>query len=164
MKHPSESTIFVTITQVSLYAIKLLGVWLFFRGHQQPGGGFIAGLVIAAAIALQGIAFGYSAADRLVPMKFSTLLATGLSLILLPVVVPTLFGHPPMKSAFGYIQVAGLGQMEWASAAIFEAGVFLVVVGMVKSVLLHIAEEKSIDMHRPGEHERGARSGAKQEV
>lgn len=159
-----ESVVFTTIAQVSLYVIKLLGVWIFFRGHNEPGGGFIAGLVIAAAVALQGVAFGHKAAERLFPFHFSGLLGSGLAIALLTLLVPPFFGYPPMKSAFDYIQIPLIGQVEWATAAVFDLGVFLVVVGTVKTVLLHIAEEKSQDQQRSGEHDRGARSGARQEV
>lgn len=159
-----EAVVVTTIAQVSLYVIKLLGVWIFFRGHNEPGGGFIAGLVIAAAVALQGIAFGFKAAERLFPFHFATLLGTGLTISVLTVVVPPFLGYAPMKSAFDYIHLPILGELEWATAAIFDLGVFLVVVGTVKAVLLHIAEEKSMDQQRSGEDARGARSGTRQEV
>lgn len=159
-----ESPILTTIAQVSLYVIKLLALWLFFRGHQEPGGGFIAGLVIAAAVALQGLAFGHRAADSIFPFPFHVLLGSGLAISAATVVGPVLLGQPFMKSAFGHIHLPVLGDLEWATAALFDLGVFLVVVGSAKAILLNIAEEKSADQQRPGESERGARSGASREV
>lgn len=151
------SPILATIAQSSLYVIKLLAVWIFFRGHQEPGGGFIAGVILAAAVALQGLVFGYEAADRVLPFPDWALMGTGLAISLSTVVMPTLLGQPFMKSAWGYLHLPFFGELEWASVALFDLGVLLVVVGSAKAILLHIADEKSADAHSPGEAESGAR-------
>lgn len=155
-----ENPVMTTIAQLSLYVIKLLALWLFLRGHQQPGGGFVAGLVIAAAIALQGLAFGLKAARSIFPYSFWALLGGGLLLALGTAVVPIMLGRPVLDLTFGYYYLPFFGKVELATAAIFDLGVFFVVVGAAKSILLYIAEEKSEDLERPGEAEEGARSGA----
>jgi len=63
-----ENPVVRVVVCTSLYVLKLLAVWILLRGHQEPGGGFIAGLIVAAAIALQGVAFGLDAADRYFPV------------------------------------------------------------------------------------------------
>lgn len=151
------SPVLTTVAQSSLYVIKLLAVWIFFRGHQEPGGGFIAGVILAAAVALQGLAFGFKAAEAVLPFPFWGLLGTGLAISLGTVVVPTLIGQPFMKSAWGYLHLPFFGELEWASVALFDLGVLLVVVGSAKAILLFIADEKSEDAHSPGEAESGAR-------
>lgn len=156
-----EPPVLTTIAQTSLYPIKVLAVWLFLRGHQEPGGGFVAGLVIAVAIALQGLAFGYDAADDVFPLPAPALLGAGLLTSLSTVIVPILAGYPFMKSDYGYIYPPIIGKTEWATAALFDLGVMLVVVGSAKAILLHIAREKSADVPAPGEAESGARSGGK---
>lgn len=154
---PKESPVLAVVADSSLYVIKILALWLFFRGHQEPGGGFVAGLVVAAAVALQGMAFGYRAADSIFPAPFHVLLGGGLVLALSTVVLPILAGLPVMKSAYGYIHLGYFGEMEWATAVVFDLGVFLVVVGSMKAILLHISEAKADEKQTPGESERGGK-------
>lgn len=147
-----ESPILATVVQSSLYMVKLVAVWIFLRGHQEPGGGFVAGLIVAAAIALQGLAFGYDAANAIFPVPFHWLMGLGLTFAFGTVLVPTLYGGAFMQHEWGYLYLPGfLGKVEWATAAIFDLGVFLVVVGTMKATLLNIASEKRAG--RPGEAE-----------
>lgn len=160
--NPRESAVVATIVQVSLYAVKMLAAWLYLRGHQEPGGGFVAGLVIAAAIALQGLAFGYKAAMSIFPVPPYILSGGGLLLAVSTVLLPVFMGRPFMDLTFTHVHLPLLGDSELATAAIFDLGVFFVVVGAAKAIILYIAEEKSQDQLRPGEAERGARSASKQ--
>ncbi|MFZ5815586.1 MAG: MnhB domain-containing protein [Bacillota bacterium] len=150
-----ESPILTTVVQSSLFAIKLLAIWIFLRGHQEPGGGFVAGLVISAAIAIQGLAFGYDAADSILPVPFYLLLAGGLTFAFSTVFLPTLFGEAFMQHYWGPLDLPLLGHIEWATAAVFDLGVMLVVVGTMKATLLFIASEKRSTA--PGESEPAAR-------
>lgn len=116
-----ESPILATVVQSSLYVVKLLALWIFLRGHQEPGGGFVAGLVVAAAIALQGLAFGYDAANAIFPIPFYWLMALGLTFSFATVFVPTLFGQAFMQHHWGYLYLPGfLGKVEYATAALFD--------------------------------------------
>lgn len=150
-----ESPILATVVQSSLYVVKLLAIWIFLRGHQEPGGGFVAGLLVAAAIALQGLAFGFDAADAIFPVPFQFLLGAGLLTAFSTVVGPMLFGETFMQHTWGHLHLPLLGDLEWATAAIFDLGVFLVVVGTMKAVLLNIASEKRAGL--PGESEPASR-------
>lgn len=152
MKPVRESPVLTTVVQTSLYLTKLLAIWFFFKGHQEPGGGFVAGVIIAGAIALQGLTFGRRAAEAVMPVPFPLLLGAGLALAVGSVVLPALLGYPFFKSAYGYIGLPLIGEVEWATAAVFDLGVLLVVVGSVKSVLLHIEDEK---IEEAGPAERG---------
>jgi multisubunit Na+/H+ antiporter MnhB subunit len=152
-----ESPVLTVVVQSSLHVVQVMAIWLFLRGHQEPGGGFVAGLVVVAVIALRGLAFGFNAANAVFPLPFHLLLGLGLTFSFGTVLVPIFLGEAFMKSDFGHIDLPLLGDVEWATAAIFDLGVFLVVVGSMKAILLYIAEEKSEDQQRPGESERGAR-------
>lgn len=151
-----ESPIVAVVVQSSLYVVKLLGLWIFLRGHQEPGGGFVAGLVIAASIALQGLAFGYKAADKIFPIPFQYLLGIGLTCGFTTVFLPSLFGYPFMQHFWGTVNLGPiLGSVEYATAALFDLGVFLVVVGSMKATLLFIASEKRVGL--PGESQPASR-------
>lgn len=150
-----DTYVLPVIAQVSLHAIRLIAVWVFLRGHQEPGGGFVAGLVVAASVAVHGLAFGAPAAASVFPLSVPTLLGLGLACAFGTVFLPILFGYPFMQHFFGHIHVPLLGDLEWATAAAFDLGVFLVVVGAAKSILLHIAGDDT-SKGKPGA---GATSG-----
>lgn len=157
------------VVHTSLYVVKLLALWFFLRGHHLPGGGFIAGVVVVAAVALEGLAFGSRAAAAVLPVAAPTLLGGGLTLALLTVIGPLFFGLAPLTSAFGYLHLPLLGKVEWATATLFDLGVFLIVVGAGKAILLRIAIAKydesvtappAPDRAEPGESARSQGEGA----
>lgn len=128
------------MVQHVLYVIYVFALWLLFRGHNQPGGGFVAGLVLAAAVALQGMTFGLQAARQLFTVPFHVMLGVGLALAAATTVGPALLGFPVLKSAFGAVTLPLIGEIEWATATVFDIGVMLVVVGAAKAILLRIAD------------------------
>lgn len=140
-----DTYVLPVIAQAALYAIRMVAVWIFLRGHQEPGGGFVAGLVVAATVAVHGLAFGRQSAASVFPLSVPTLLGLGLTCAFGTVFLPILFGYPFMRHFFGHLSVPLLGDLEWATAAVFDLGVFLVVVGAAKSILLHIAGDRTSD-------------------
>lgn len=148
-----ESPILITTAQLTLYLIKLLAVWIFFRGHNAPGGGFIAGLVLAGAIALQGLVYGWRHAQRLVPLPYPVIIGLGLLLAFGNGLAGPLLGYPFLEHTYTHLHLPLLGDVELASATVFDFGVLLVVVGGMKAILLTISEEKSPGRTPPGEAE-----------
>ena len=108
----------------------LFALLLLWRGHNAPGGGFIAGLMTVCALLLHRMATGQSALKvdpfRLVPLGLALSFLTGL--------VPYLLGKPFLKTDYGYVTTALTGEFEWATAMLFDIGVFLVVVGAGTSI------------------------------
>ena len=115
-----------TISRAAFALVILFALLLLWRGHNAPGGGFIAGLMTVCALILHRIANGDSAL-RLDPVKF---IPWGLALALTTGLVPYLLGRPFLKSDYGYITTALTGEFEWATALLFDLGVYLVVVGV----------------------------------
>jgi multicomponent Na+:H+ antiporter subunit B len=101
------------------------------RGHNEPGGGFVAGLVVASAYALQAFAFGVPAARRALLVDPERLLGVGLLVALFTGLAPWASGQPFLTS----IWWGGLG-----SPLFFDAGVFLVVVGVALTMTFTLAE------------------------
>ncbi len=127
---------FNTSARPVVFVLVFLGFHLFWRGHNAPGGGFIAGLVVAVAALLSHIVL-----DRpFLTVAPQRLLPWGLLLGLLSGVVPMVFGGAFLKSAYGYLTWPLIGEFEWASAAVFDAGVFLVVVGVTLTIIELLAE------------------------
>ncbi|QIB33061.1 monovalent cation/H+ antiporter subunit A [Ancylobacter pratisalsi] len=108
-----------------------VGVFIFLRGHNQPGGGFIAGLVVAIALIVQYIASGYRwAADRK-RMDSQAMIGAGVGIAGLTGIAAWAFGKPFLTSTFGYFTLPIVGTFELASAMVFDLGVFLTVVGVM---------------------------------
>lgn len=114
-----------TVSRAAFALIMLLAVLLLWRGHNAPGGGFIAGLMVVSALVLHRMANGESAL-HIEPVR---LIPWGLALAFLTGLVPYLFGGPYLKTAFGYVTTALTGEFEWATALLFDLGVFVAVVG-----------------------------------
>jgi multicomponent K+:H+ antiporter subunit A len=118
----------------------LVTVDLFLRGHNLPGGGFIAGLVLAIALVLLSVAHGaeWTAARR--QLDFRTLVGWGLLVAALTGVGSWLVGSPFLTSTYDYPVLPLVGAVPLASASLFDLGVFLVVVGATMLMLKSIAE------------------------
>ncbi len=115
--------------------------YLFLRGHNEPGGGFVAGLVVAIAFLAQYIVGGtrwVEARMRLVPPRWiavglATAVATGLGALA--------FGHPFLTTHTAHVHLPAIGEVHLPTAALFDLGVFLVVVGSTLLMLTAIAHQ-----------------------
>ena len=113
----------------------LFALFLLMRGHNQPGGGFVGGLVAAAAFALYAIAFGVEQARRALLVNPLVLLGSGL-LIAAASGLPAVIGGRSFLSAVWVSWPAALG-----TPVVFDIGVFLVVTGVVAMMIFSLAEE-----------------------
>jgi multicomponent K+:H+ antiporter subunit A len=111
----------------------VVALYIFVRGHGMPGGGFIAGLITSVALVLQYMAMGQTRAEFLLRAqgggRFVRWIAIGLGIAGLTGVGAFLLGQPFMTSAHGYPFVPGLGELPLATAALFDLGVYITVVG-----------------------------------
>ena len=129
---------FRTLSTPIVYALIIIGLHFFLRGHNAPGGGFIAGLIIAVAALLARMA-GKRRLLTVTPMR---LVPIGLALAAATGVGPMLFGRPFLTSAHGHLNWPLIGEFEWATAVLFDAGVFLVVVGTTLTIIDLLAEDE----------------------
>ncbi|MDO9481601.1 MAG: MnhB domain-containing protein, partial [Hydrogenophaga sp.] len=123
-------------------------IYIFMRGHNLPGGGFIAGLITAVALVLQFMSMGQAKAESLLRgqagRRFVKWIGAGLGIAGLTGVSAFVFGRPFLTSAHGHPHVPLLGDLPLASAALFDLGVYLVVVGatlLTISVLGSVSRE-----------------------
>ena len=133
------SSILQTATRLLMPLLLLFAVFLLLRGHNQPGGGFVAGLVVAASFVLYSIAFGVEAARRALLVKPSRLLGLGL-LVALGSGVPSIFvGQPFMTAQWTSIDT-GSALLHVGTPLLFDVGVFLAVIGVVSTIVFTLAE------------------------
>lgn len=131
--------IFETIVPWVVPVLFVASAVLFLKGHNAPGGGFIAGLLTAAALILRFVAYGSSLhAGR--GHRYVYLIAVGLGIAVTTALVPTFLGYPFFTHTFGHFHVPVIGDLELASAALFDLGVYLVVVGNVVTVIAALTE------------------------
>jgi multicomponent K+:H+ antiporter subunit A len=111
----------------------VVSLYIFWRGHNLPGGGFIAGLVTAVALVLQYMALGQGRADAVLHAaggrRYTRWIGAGLGIAALTGIGAFAFGRPFLTSAHGHPTVALLGELPLASAALFDLGVYVTVVG-----------------------------------
>lgn len=117
----------------------LLSIYLFTAGHDLPGGGFVGGLVAAAALVLHAIAFGVASARQALRVEPRSVAAVGLGVCLLAAWAGVAAGRPPMTGLWA--KGAGLGVVGAGTPVLFDAGVFLVVVGSVLNAVFSLSEE-----------------------
>lgn len=133
------SIILSVASRFLLPLLLLFSVFVLFRGHNEPGGGFIGGLVAAAAFALYAIAFGVEHAKKSLRVDPRYLIAVGLFFAIGSGIFPLLFGLPFMTGLWSNIQLPVMGKL--GTPLLFDVGVYLVVVGITLLIVFTLAED-----------------------
>lgn len=136
-RHP---VILSMISQALLPLALLVSFYIFLRGHNLPGGGFIAGLITSIAIIQQYIAHGVEWVKPRVKVDYQNLIALGVLIAAFTGVASWGFGYPFMTTWFDYFDIPVIGEIELASALIFDLGVYLTVVGATLLILAHLGK------------------------
>jgi len=134
-----RSSILQTATRFLMPLLLLFAIFLLLRGHNEPGGGFVGGLVVAASFVLYALAYGVDAARRALLVDPSTLLGGGLLVALSSGVPAVLSGRPFMTSLWTRVG-AGSGALDIGTPLLFDVGVFLAVIGVVLTIVLTLAD------------------------
>ena len=123
------------VTRLLFPSMMLLSLYFFFSGHNAPGGGFAGGLVAALAFTLRYLAGGYKEIEDALPIDAARILGTGILVSAIAFAVPMFFGYPPLMSSFAEIELPLIGLVAVPSALVFDAGVYLIVIGLIMHVL-----------------------------
>jgi multicomponent K+:H+ antiporter subunit A len=115
----------------------LVAVFIFLRGHNLPGGGFIAGLVTAVALIMQYLANGVNWTHARMPRNLHPVIGLGLLTALVTGSASLVLGYPFLTSAFTHVHWP-FADFELASAMAFDLGVYLAVVGATLLILVHM--------------------------
>ena len=120
--------------RVIFHAVLVGSVYLLFVGHNQPGGGFVGGLVAGAAIGLRYVAGGMEEVRRISPVQPWTVLGAGLLLSAATATVPLLLGHAVLEASVVSVDLPVLGTVKATSSLLFDIGVYVLVIGLVRMV------------------------------
>ena len=140
--------VLVTISRPLLPLALLIAVYIFLRGHNLPGGGFVAGLITSVALVLQYVASGVGWVHSRMPGDYHPVVALGVLLAGLTGVGSWAFGYPFLTSSFTYVSLPVIGKFELATAMLFDTGVFLTVVGSTLLMLANLGKLSLLDDKR----------------
>ena len=134
-----HSLILATAIRLLLPLMLLFSLFLLLRGHNEPGGGFVGGLVVAAAFALYTLAHGEKEGRRMLRVAPLQLVATGLLIALASGLLPMLAGLPFLTALWSSVPAPVIGHA--GTPLLFDLGVYLLVAGMSLLIIFTLMEE-----------------------
>lgn len=135
------SIILSTATRFLITLLMLLPAFLLLRGHNLPGGGFVAALVAATAVALYAIAFDVASARRALRVDPRIIIAFGLLLAASSGVLPLLGGQPFLTGLWTDLDLPGFAPFALGTPLLFDVGVFFTVFGVAMTMVFAVMEE-----------------------
>jgi multicomponent Na+:H+ antiporter subunit B len=135
------SLILSTAARFLLPLLLLFSIFLVAVGHNEPGGGFVGGLVASGAFVLYAIAYGVPAVRALLRVDARALIGAGLLVITVSGMMALLGGQPFLAARWWDLPWPGPGDLSVGTPLVFDAGVYLAVVGAVLTIILSLAEE-----------------------
>ncbi|ALS32406.1 multicomponent K+:H+ antiporter subunit A [Pseudoalteromonas translucida KMM 520] len=136
-RHP---ILLASISQSLLPLALLVSAYIFLRGHNLPGGGFIAGLVTSIAFILQYMAHGSTWISERFDVNYRKIIASGIAIAMFTGVGSWFFDKPFLTTWFDYFDIPFIGKTELASAIVFDLGVYLTVVGATLMILASLGD------------------------
>jgi multicomponent Na+:H+ antiporter subunit A len=134
----TRSTILVEADRWLFLPVMLIAVYVTFRGHNAPGGGFAGGLIAGAGFVLRNLADGHCEVRRRTIEQPITLIGAGLALAVVTGLVPLAAGGSLLESDILVLDVPLVGELKLVSSALFDLGVFFLVLGVVLTVVLQL--------------------------
>jgi multisubunit Na+/H+ antiporter MnhB subunit len=123
------------MANVVLYVGILFSLTLLLAGHNEPGGGFVAGAMTASVFALLYLVYGKEYVEARFKADYRSIAAIGLLITVLFTLLPMVLGEPALSSILVSFDAGPLGRVEVATAVGFDFGIYLVVVGSILTIL-----------------------------
>ncbi len=135
-RHP---LMMVIATRMMMPIALVVGVYIFLRGHNQPGGGFVAGLIVSIALLMQYMASGFAWAQNRQRIEYHAMICFGVIIAGLTGAAAWFGGAPFLTSIYEYVDLPGIEKFGIGSAFLFDLGVFLAVLGAVMLMLYSLS-------------------------
>lgn len=135
------SLILSTATRLLLPLFLVFSIFILLRGHNEPGGGFVGGLIAAAAFALHAIAYDVEKTRTLLAIDTRSLIVLGLLLAMSSSMISLFFGEPFFTGQWVKISFWPIGVLDLGTPLFFDIGVYLTVIGVTLTIVLSLAEE-----------------------
>ncbi len=136
------SIIFRTATRYMFPPLLVFSVYLLLRGHHYPGGGFVGGLFAGSAFALYSLAFSVADARKLLCLDPRDITALGLSVALVSGLPPLFCGNAFLTGTWWKVPLLSGGALDIGTPLIFDIGVYLVVLGVLLTLVFVLGEEE----------------------
>lgn len=137
-----SDVILQTAAKILVFIIMIYSIYILFAGHNNPGGGFIGGLITASALMLLYLAFDVETVRDIIPFDFKIIGAVGVMLALLTGFGSVLFGVPFLTQVYEYVDLPLLGKTGLGTAFVFDLGVYLAVIGTTVTIIRSISEDQ----------------------
>jgi multicomponent Na+:H+ antiporter subunit B len=135
-----KTLILASVIRILIPVFLVFAVYMFFRGHNMPGGGFIAGLVASIPYMVHTMAFGYKKTSEEYKIKPMFMAGMGLLIATLSTLFGSLKGLPLMTALWMETELPIIGKI--GTPTFFDIGVFFVVMGVVLKITFLLTEEQ----------------------
>ena len=135
------SLILSTAARYLLPLLLIFSLFILLRGHNEPGGGFVGGLIAAAAFALNTFAFDVRATRRTLRIIPRMLIPIGLIIAWGSAIIPLVSGRPFLAGQWFKLHLPGLEALDVGTPLLLDCGVYLLVLGVTLTMILSLAEE-----------------------
>lgn len=137
-----SNVILQTAAKVLVFIIMIYSIYILFAGHNNPGGGFIGGLITASALMLLYLAFDVETVRDIIPLDFKIVGAIGVMLALLTGLASVLLGDNFLFQYYEYVNLPLLGKTGLGTAFVFDLGVYMAVIGTTMTIIRSISEDE----------------------
>ncbi|WP_462273345.1 monovalent cation/H+ antiporter subunit B [Methanohalophilus sp.] len=131
-----------TITKICIPLVSLFSISLLLAGHNNPGGGFIGGVMFASVISLTYVVFGLKYTKSFFNPSWDKLFGAGLLIASLTAFGAIIYGNNFFRSSIKFVDIPLYGEIELASATLFDIGVYFVVIGTLLHIFKNVGEDK----------------------
>ncbi|CAM4159204.1 Na(+)/H(+) antiporter subunit B [Staphylococcus schweitzeri] len=132
-----------TVTKLVVFILLTFGFYVFFAGHNNPGGGFIGGLIFSSAFILMFLAFDVDEVLKSLPIDFRVLMIVGALVSSMTAIIPTFFRKPFLSQYETTWALPILGHIHVSTITLFELGILFSVVGVIVTVMLSLSGGRS---------------------
>ncbi|MDV3502891.1 Na+/H+ antiporter subunit B [Marinobacter sp. M-5] len=137
------NTLILHTAALAIMPLQLMfSVFLLLRGHDEPGGGFIGGLVAASAFVLYAFAFGAESTRKLLRVSPRDILAAGLLFGLASTIPAFWTGQAMLTALWWEVPLPGEGYLKLSTVLIFDVGVYLAVLGTLMTFVISLMESE----------------------
>ncbi|MEE4196650.1 MAG: MnhB domain-containing protein [Bacteroidales bacterium] len=135
-----KNIILENIVRLFMKVMVIYSIYLLLRGHNNPGGGFIAGIIASTGFLFFAIIHGTEALQKIIKIQPQLLIATGLSLVFLAAFLPLTETKEFLTGLWLVADIPLLGEFHLGTPLLFDSGVFLVVIGVILTIVISIME------------------------
>lgn len=137
----TKSIFFRFIARTMMPVLLMFSLTLLLRGHNQPGGGFVGGLVASSSIILMTLAYGPDEVRARLRIDFLRAMFWGLAAAVIAGLIGLFFGPAFQDAIWWKPFIQGIGRLELGTPVLFDIGVYIVVFSVTSSIVMAMAEE-----------------------